>query len=260
MSCLTAIPVSPLLLAKAITLSFLNPFRRAQAENASGAITIHVKWGRDKSVSVYHTLLAILNPNPDALLPRFNVPIPSPSLTPLSKLLATLSAQTALPISSLKLIFKGAVLKDANLTLAAYGITDGATLVLVGKGGEVPGAAVPAGVKKKNKQPETTTESVLVDWIHALVTTLVDPLQASIDNFVAGSNAGQGQGESFAALQKEHARLSELLLRGLLDLDGVEIPSGWTDARKERKDGVRKVQGELTKVDEAWGERNKLGG
>jgi hypothetical protein len=44
-------------------------------------------------------------------------------------------------------------------------------------------------------------------------------------------------------------------LRGLLDLDGVEIPSEWQEARKERKEGVRKVQGELTKVDDAWGEK-----
>jgi hypothetical protein len=46
----------------------------------------------------------------------------------------------------------------------------------------------------------------------------------------------------------------------LLDLDGVEIPGGWADARLARKEGVKKVQGELTKVDEAWGERKKLGG
>jgi len=44
-------------------------------------------------------------------------------------------------------------------------------------------------------------------------------------------------------------------LRGLLDLDGVEIPSEWQTARKERKEGVRRVQGELNRVDEAWGEK-----
>jgi hypothetical protein len=47
-------------------------------------------------------------------------------------------------------------------------------------------------------------------------------------------------------------------LRGLLDLDGVDIPSGWGDARQARKDGVKRVQGELNKVDGAWGERKKL--
>jgi hypothetical protein len=27
---------------------FTNPFRRAAAENASGQITVHVKWGRER--------------------------------------------------------------------------------------------------------------------------------------------------------------------------------------------------------------------
>jgi hypothetical protein len=57
----------------------------------------------------------------------------------------------------------------------------------------------------------------------------------------------------------EHARLSELLLRVLLDLDNVEIPSEWTHARAERKAGVKAVQERLTKVDDAWGDRKKLG-
>jgi len=41
-------PVTPLLLARSLTVSFFNPFRRAQAENASGQITVQVKWGRDR--------------------------------------------------------------------------------------------------------------------------------------------------------------------------------------------------------------------
>lgn len=43
--------VAPLLFARAVTVSFLNPFRRAAAENASGKIVIQVKWGRDKCAS-----------------------------------------------------------------------------------------------------------------------------------------------------------------------------------------------------------------
>ena len=42
--------VLPLLVARSLTLSFINPFRRAQAENDAGQITIQVKWGRDRSV------------------------------------------------------------------------------------------------------------------------------------------------------------------------------------------------------------------
>jgi hypothetical protein len=199
---------------------------------------------------------------------RYNIPIPSPSTTPLSQLRATLSAQTSIPITQLKLVHKGAVIKDYTLTLSSYGITDGTQLVMIGKEGELPTetpAPRPQVVKKKNKQPETDTESVLVDWIRSLVNSTLDPLQASIATFLSYTRVAK-EGEQlnqprqipkFDVLQREHARLSELLLRGLLDLDGVEIPSEWQDARKERKEGVRRVQGELTKVDDAWTEKKK---
>jgi hypothetical protein len=112
-----------------------------------------------------------------------------------------------------------------------------------------------------------------VDWIRNLVKSTLDPLQVSIITFLSYTRAGipgsNPEGEEnqnrprqipkFDVLQREHARLSELLLRGLLDLDGVEIPSAWGEARKERKEGVRRVQAELTKVDEAWGGRKALG-
>ena len=186
-------------------------------------------------------------------------------MTPLSKLLATLSTQTGLPLDQLKLIYKGAVLKDQSLTLGSYGIGDGATLVLVGKGGQVlggPPKADPPG-PKKNKQPDTSTEAVLVDWIRNLVSGLLDPLQPSVVTFISHTDPKAtnrpAQIPSLETLQREHARLSEMLLRGLLDLDSVEIPNGWAEARKERKEGVKRVQSELTRVDDAWGERKKMG-
>lgn len=37
-----------LLSSKVFYMSFFNPFRRAQAQEASGAITIQVKWGRER--------------------------------------------------------------------------------------------------------------------------------------------------------------------------------------------------------------------
>ncbi|WWD16025.1 hypothetical protein CI109_100450 [Kwoniella shandongensis] len=247
--------VIPLFLAKSLIVSFFNPFRRAKAENASGQINIQVKWGRE----------------------RFNIPIPQPSITPLSTLLHTLSSQTSLPLSSLKLIHKGAVLKDSSLTLSSYGITDGSILVLVGKDGDIPSAPTPSSsssskastagggqtIKKKPKQPDTQTESVLVDWIRSLVSSLIDPYIPSIATFVSQSSPKATNRPAhippFEILQKEHAKLSEMLLKALLELDGVQIPSGWNDARQERKNGVKKIQGELNKVDEAWGERKRIG-
>ncbi|OCF36489.1 hypothetical protein I316_01738 [Kwoniella heveanensis BCC8398] len=246
---------TPLFLAKALTVSFFNPFRRAAAERESGAITVQVKWGRE----------------------RFNIPIPQPSLTPLSTLLATLSSQTSLPVDSLKLIYKGAVLKDPSLTITSYGLKEGSQLVLVGKGGDVPIAPPPAGgasavaggagagvAKKKQKQPDTTSEPVLVEWIANLVQSLLNPLLPSIVTFISQTHPKATNRPAhippFEVLQKEHARLSEMLLKALLELDGVDIPSGWADARKERKEGVKRIQGELNRVDEAWGERKRIGG
>lgn len=92
---------------------------------------------------------------------------------------------------------------------------------------------------------------------------LLDPLRPSVATFNSQADPRSTNKPAhipkFDVLQKEHARLSEMLLRGLLDLDGVEIPSGWNEARKERKEGVRVVQQMLTKLDEVWGERKKLG-
>lgn len=196
-------------------------------------------------------------------------------MTPLSQLLATLSSQTSIPLPQLKLIYKGAVLKDQSLTLGSYGINDGAVLVLVGKEGEVPNAPPAAGssgagaggakpsAAGKKRQPETDQESVLVEYIHGLVKNLLEPLRPSIITFISQSDPKAtnrpAQIPTFEVLQREHARLSEMLLRGLLDLDGVEVPGGWAEARKERKEAVKNVQAQLTRVDEAWGERKKLG-
>lgn len=202
---------------------------------------------------------------------RFNIPIPKPSITPLSTLLQTLSHHTSLPLNQLKLVYKGAVLKDPSLTISSYGIVEGSTLVLIGKEGDVPSApapkptsATPGPIRGKAKQPQTDSEPVLTEWIANLVKSTLEPLQASIATFISYTSPKATnrpkQIPAFDVLQKEHARLSEILLRGLLDLDSVEVQSGWTEARKERKEGVKRVQAELTKVDEAWGERKKLGG
>lgn len=213
----------------------------------------------------------------DANHNRFNIPIPRPSATPLSQLLTTLSSQTSLPLDQLKLVYKGAVLKDPLLTLSSYGIKDGSTLVLIGQSGNPPSGpgssstptsssastAPASSAPKKKKQPETTSEPVLVEYITSLVSNLLDPLRPSVATFISQADPRSTNKPAhipkFDALQKEHARLSEMLLRGLLDLDGVEIQSGWTEARKERKEGVRVVQQMLNKIDEVWGERKKLG-
>ncbi|BGP32791.1 hypothetical protein JCM10296v2_004575 [Rhodotorula toruloides] len=53
--------------------------------------------------------------------------------------------------------------------------------------------------------------------------------------------------------------LSEVLLQGLLKLDSIEIPSGYAEARRERKEAVRQVQEVLDRVDSAKEGWKKLG-
>lgn len=57
---------------------------------------------------------------------------------------------------------------------------------------------------------------------------------------------------TFTTLERSHARLSEILLQGLLALDGTTVPPDWTQARAARKEAVRSVQRGLDEVDEAW--------
>ena len=49
--------------------------------------------------------------------------------------------------------------------------------------------------------------------------------------------------------QQKHLYLSEMLLQTLLKLDGFEVDPRWTEARKVRKEGIKKVQGILDRVD-----------
>ncbi|GAA5861114.1 hypothetical protein JCM1840_003085 [Sporobolomyces johnsonii] len=53
--------------------------------------------------------------------------------------------------------------------------------------------------------------------------------------------------------------LSEVLLQGLLKLDSIEIPSSYAEARKERKEAVRRVQSVLDRVDAAKEQWKALG-
>lgn len=53
--------------------------------------------------------------------------------------------------------------------------------------------------------------------------------------------------------------LSEILLQGLLKLDSIEIPSGYENARKERKEAVKQVQDVLDRVDRAKEDWKKSG-
>ncbi|KAI8925981.1 hypothetical protein BC831DRAFT_249212 [Entophlyctis helioformis] len=50
-------------------------------------------------------------------------------------------------------------------------------------------------------------------------------------------------------LNSEHAKVAELLLQSLMKVDGVEIPSEFTEARAKRKEAVRLLQGRMDEAD-----------
>ncbi|GAA5897944.1 uncharacterized protein JCM6883_000869 [Sporobolomyces salmoneus] len=72
---------------------------------------------------------------------------------------------------------------------------------------------------------------------------------------------GEGEGETKKAGPPPRILLylSEILLQGLLKLDSIEIPSGYENARKERKEAVKQVQDVLDRVDRAKEDWKKSG-
>lgn len=83
----------------------------------------------------------------------------------------------------------------------------------------------------------------------------LEPEIAKLEAWLAQEKSGtvtEGE-ESAVVLEKPNPRtsiwLSEALLQNLLRLDGFEIPSTYTDARKTRKDAVKKLQSALDRVD-----------
>lgn len=105
-------------------------------------------------------------------------------------------------------------------------------------------------------QTEPTSEQVLVHHIRSLVDGILSPLAAPVASFISQATQSQNSSPLLAAthhvLQREHGRLSEMLLHGLLELDGLKPEEGWKEARQQRKAGVRAIQRLLDEVDEAW--------
>lgn len=183
----------------------------------------------------------------------------------------TLSAHTSVPASQLKLISNGAVLRNPALPLAAYGLKDGSTIIVVGSKDQP--AVVAAGADalraggsggRKGKEVVPTTEPELKAYVEEKKAFL-DGLAKDIAAFEEGCGVylgGQGAADppsspsqpTFAQLQQSHARLSELLLQGLLRLDGIEIPPDLDGARQARKAAIKQVQKELDRVDGRWAE------
>lgn len=115
--------------------------------------------------------------------------------------------------------------------------------------------------KKKVDSEETVQSRIRQIAIHKL--DELEPQVKQVETWLAQEQARRQRQQQSTAEEEEGEEaappppkrlllyLSENLLQGLLKLDSIEIPSGYTEARKERKEAVRKVQEVLDRVDAA---------
>ncbi|KAI0949330.1 hypothetical protein AcW1_008974 [Taiwanofungus camphoratus] len=210
---------------------------------------------------------------------RLHFPLPPPD-TKLATLRHDLAAYTQLPAQSFKLIHAGAVMKDDNAPISAYGIKPSSTIALVG-GEPLPAHPQRATAKlsAKARAPRERTEASTVAQIRSELDAVRATLQPSVDVFLsaldpaapvpapaptvaASAPAPQAAGTAAATplpeLEQEHVRLGELLLQALLRLDAITAEGEWEEARRERKGAVREVQALLDRLDGGWRARARI--
>ncbi|CDZ98306.1 BCL2-associated athanogene-like proteins and related BAG family chaperone regulators [Phaffia rhodozyma] len=224
-------------------MSFLDTMQRAfrshhPSRSEESTTFVVVKWGREK--------LQITLPTP-------------PSKTTLSTLRAHLAHQTHLPPKSFKIIFAGGIMSEDALSLSTYGIKHGSVLAIVGNGKNAESEVGKVQKEKgrsagKSKKGGEESESDLVRRIKMKVGDTRDTLGNRVIDFEKASIEGPvliPESPEHAQYSKEFTVLSEMLLQTLLWLDGIDCPSSYEEARKERKEGVKSVQGWLDRIDSA---------
>ncbi|GAA6048458.1 hypothetical protein JCM3770_003767 [Rhodotorula araucariae] len=130
-------------------------------------------------------------------------------------------------------------------------------------------AATPAAAGGGGGDKQAESEEALRARIRDVAGQKLDELEpqvAQVEAWLAQARAArehQGADNEGAGTAAPPARtllfLSEVLLQGLLKLDAIEIPGAYADARRERKDAVRRVQETLDRVDAAKEGWKKLG-
>ncbi|KAK9899410.1 hypothetical protein P389DRAFT_168377 [Cystobasidium minutum MCA 4210] len=103
-----------------------------------------------------------------------------------------------------------------------------------------------ASAGKKPPPSKNLDEPRTVAQIDSIVTNTLDKLQNDIENQLQDNPEGTEK-----EVHKQYLMVSEVLLQTLMKLDGFEIDSSWTEARKARKEAIRKVQGLLDQIDAA---------
>ncbi|KIP01287.1 hypothetical protein PHLGIDRAFT_123483 [Phlebiopsis gigantea 11061_1 CR5-6] len=197
---------------------------------------------------------------------RLTFPLP-PSNAQLSEIRKQIADYTQMPPSSFKLVHAGAVMKDDNAPISAYGINEKSKIAIVGGGDN--------SLPSKKSAPERRTEESTVKQIRSELDKVRQMLQPDVDTFLStlqGTTTSSAptppadtplvaNGKASPAkeinLAQEHVRLGEMLLQSLLRLDAIIAEGEWEEARRERKSAVKEVQGLLDRLDGAWRQRLK---
>jgi len=184
---------------------------------------------------------------------RLSINLPSAPPATLGILKAHLTAQTGVPYEELKLISNGFILRDERLPLGHYGLRDGSKLTLVSptSSGDKAGSRLPPPPPAEAAAPpEEESEASIAARIDAVLAGVTTTLLPDVEAFCAHQPPPSSPSEARGKTQK---RLAELLLRALLNLDGISVPS--EESRKKRKEAVGVVQKALDRVDAAAGEK-----
>ncbi|KZT08378.1 uncharacterized protein LAESUDRAFT_697280 [Laetiporus sulphureus 93-53] len=192
---------------------------------------------------------------------RLHFALPPPD-TKLGEVRRVLAEYTQLPPQTFKLVHAGAVMKDENASISAYGIKPNSTIALVGGNDPLPAHPHHKAHKHHGKAKERT-EANTVAQIRGELDAVRQTLKPDVDHFLNAldstslPNEGEQLGGRNPDLEQEHARLGELLLQVLLRLDAVTAEGEWEEARQERKGAVREVQALLDRLDGGWRARTR---
>ncbi|OMJ10031.1 BAG family molecular chaperone regulator 1 [Smittium culicis] len=166
---------------------------------------------------------------------------------------------TGVPVTSMKLIFSGATMKDDVSPLIYYGVYPGALVRMMGSIPK-PGQAVVSeldmeqhAIMEKFDHIMSETSDLVLQKIRGFLSNT----QIFIDQFLSENSAIDFKdAESIIKSERKtlfdsYTYISEILMKRLLIVDGVVLPQGADNARQQRKKIVRQIQSWMNQIDEA---------
>ncbi|KAI7865377.1 hypothetical protein BDF14DRAFT_1826460 [Spinellus fusiger] len=150
---------------------------------------------------------------------------------------------TGIPVAAMRLISCGAYMKDETATLVSCGIYPGSTITIEGERPNKDQIRQTASGNPEEYGLIIRINKVLtkinLEWVHK-----VDLLEAIVASLESLENPQEEK-----RIQDMAGHLSEQLMQSLFALDGIECPSEFETARRQRKECVQIAQELLDRVD-----------